>query len=246
LFTSAGAIPEPLRAQIGPLDIALVYSTSRDLVHRLAALVPRVLAHDPTPPPGAGHASRWLAVPLAGLGVNAAEDPPPCEPTADERAACASLAGRLPSGFLAVHPGSGSPRKNWPADRFAALLDRTSPDRPWLLVEGPADADAVAGLARMHGARRASELAPRTLGALLSQAGAYVGNDSGVTHLAAAWGAPTLALFGPTSPDVWSPLGPRVRTLRSPSAAMAGLDVEAVHAALSELATCSGRGLPSG
>ena len=48
----------------------------------------------------------------------------------------------------------------------------------------------------------------------LSGASAYVGHDSGPTHLAAIIGLPTLALFGPTDPAVWSPLGPRVRTLR--------------------------------
>ncbi|MFQ5693406.1 MAG: glycosyltransferase family 9 protein, partial [Nitrospinota bacterium] len=52
------------------------------------------------------------------------------------------------------------------------------------------------------------------LAALLSEARGYVGCDSGVTHLAAACGAPTVALFGPTDPAVWGPRGERVVTLR--------------------------------
>ncbi|MEE9264659.1 MAG: glycosyltransferase family 9 protein, partial [Vicinamibacteria bacterium] len=48
---------------------------------------------------------------------------------------------------------------------------------------------------------------------VLSQAGVYVGNDSGVSHLAAASGAPTIALFGPTDPSMWAPLGPQVEIL---------------------------------
>jgi len=48
----------------------------------------------------------------------------------------------------------------------------------------------------------------------LGRARLYVGNDSGITHLAAAAGAPVLALFGPTDPSVWVPRGPNVRVAR--------------------------------
>jgi ADP-heptose:LPS heptosyltransferase len=75
---------------------------------------------------------------------------------------------------------------------------------------------------------RAHHLPLRVLGALLARAALYVGNDSGVTHLAAAWGAPTLALFGPTDPAQWAPLGPRVRTLRAPDGRMPSLGVASV------------------
>ena len=52
---------------------------------------------------------------------------------------------------------------------------------------------------------------------VLSRCRLYIGNDSGLTHLAAAVGEPeVLALFGPTDPRVWAPLGPRVRTLTGP------------------------------
>jgi ADP-heptose:LPS heptosyltransferase len=68
------------------------------------------------------------------------------------------------------------------------------------------------------------------LAALLARAGAYVGNDSGVTHLAAASGAPTIALFGPTDPRVWAPLGPRVEVIRG--ATMEGIAAGEVAAAV--------------
>ncbi len=51
-------------------------------------------------------------------------------------------------------------------------------------------------------------------GAVLSECALYVGNDSGITHLAAGLGVPTVAVFGPTDPAVWRPLGPRVRVVR--------------------------------
>ena len=242
LFASGPA--EPLRERLAAYDLALAYSTSAELARNLSACIRRVVAQDPAP--SGGHASSWLARPLAELGLDAGAEPPPCQPTAAERAECAALDLRLPPGFLAVHPGSGSPRKNWPPQRFAELAERVSPNRPWLLVEGPADADAAAPLARSRCARRVSALPARTLGALLAQAGAYVGNDSGVSHLAAAWGAPTLTLFGPTDPAVWAPLGPCARALRSPDSRMEGIAVDAAVEALGGLATCSAPGRPSG
>jgi ADP-heptose:LPS heptosyltransferase len=246
LFASSGGRHEALRSELAAFDLALVYSASRELARRLGDLVPKVVTHDPAPPPASGHAADWLARPVLELGMPAGPSPVPSTPTAEERAACASIAALLPPRFLAVHPGSGSPRKNWPAERFAGVVARLSPDRPWLLVEGPADAAPVAELARIQGACRAQGLAPRILGALLGQAGVYVGNDSGVTHLAAAWGAPTLGLFGPTSPDVWGPLGPRVGTLRSPTGDMDGIELDAVVTRLREWATCSAPARPSG
>jgi ADP-heptose:LPS heptosyltransferase len=49
---------------------------------------------------------------------------------------------------------------------------------------------------------------------LLTAADGYIGNDAGMTHVAAAIGVPTVALFGPTEPDIWCPLGPHVRVVR--------------------------------
>jgi ADP-heptose:LPS heptosyltransferase len=85
------------------------------------------------------------------------------------------------------------------------------------------------------GAVLARGLTPRVLGATLARAAAYVGNDSGVTHLAAAWGAPTVALFGPTDPAVWSPVGPRVTIVRGPNARMDGIAVDVVAARIAPL-----------
>ena len=90
----------------------------------------------------------------------------------------------------------------------------------------------------------AASLAPRTLAAILAQAGVYVGNDSGVTHLAAATGAPTLALFGPTDPAVWAPIGERVRVLRGDGASLETLTLDTVRAAVSALR--GARGIAAG
>jgi heptosyltransferase-3 len=55
----------------------------------------------------------------------------------------------------------------------------------------------------------------RQFAAFMTTCQAYLGNDSGPTHLAAALGLPTLALFGPTNPQIWSPRGPQVHIIQS-------------------------------
>jgi ADP-heptose:LPS heptosyltransferase len=87
-----------------------------------------------------------------------------------------------------------------------------------VLILGPADERLVRRmmtLAKKIGAVTAHNLRLRLLAAVLSKCGAYVGNDSGVTHLATATGIPTLAIFGPTDPAVWAPLGRNVKVVSS-------------------------------
>jgi hypothetical protein len=104
--------------------------------------------------------------------------------------------------FAVIHPFSGSPRKNWPLERFRQLargLERRMP------VHWCAGADDPP----LPGARRIDDL--YQLACWLAQASLYIGNDSGITHLAAAVGTPVVAIFGPTDPAVWAPRGPHVR-----------------------------------
>jgi heptosyltransferase III len=106
---------------------------------------------------------------------------------------------------VVIHPFSGSPRKNWPLAFFEEVA-RRSP----LPVEWTAGPDET--LARATRFENLFELARWLAGATL-----YVGNDSGITHLAAAVGVPVVALFGPTSPDIWAPRGANVTILREPT-----------------------------
>ena len=221
-------VAPPLREAFRGLDLAIAYTRSEALGRGLRSALPRVVIHDPRPPDGFGHAARWLAQPVAAEGIGVVEVVPLLEPVAKDDAEAERWLAQLPPDFLVVHPGSGSPAKNWPARRFDLLAEGLSPDRPWLLVEGPAEGSSTL---EGRGAVRIRSPHPSVLGAVARRAGLFVGNDSGASHLAAAWGAPTLALFGPTDPGVWSPVGPRVRVLRSPSRAMTDLPVEAVLAA---------------
>lgn len=212
-------------------DAALVYTRNASLARNVGRLVPVVVQHDPSPPAGGPHAGAWLASCLPAIGVHAVEMAVPVlTPSEGDQRQAMAIAADLPPRFLAIHPGSGSPAKNWPAERFAELVRSRGASR-WLLVRGPADDAAAAALETAPGARVARDLPLRVLAALLARAGAYVGNDSGITHLAAASGTPTIALFGATDPRLWAPVGPRVEVVTS-DGTMEGIAVAEVAAAV--------------
>jgi heptosyltransferase-3 len=215
-------------AFLASFDAALAFTRRSDVVAHLLAVIPRVTTRDPSP--AAGHASQWLAEAARELGAVAVPLPPDMVPTEAERAEARPIVARLPPRFLALHPGSGSPAKNWPVDRFAEVARALSPSRPWLLVAGPADEAAAAALGRAPDVVLARSLPPRVLGTVLRDAGCYVGHDSGVSHLAAAFGAPVLALFGPTDPATWAPVGRRVHVLRAHDQSLDELTVDEVVA----------------
>ena len=111
----------------------------------------------------------------------------------------------LSDDVIAIHPGSGSPKKNWPVKNFLKLAEQLCElGRPYIMIFGEADV-AVAAMIR-ETIPRVIELSGRTLVQLattLSACRAFVGNDSGVTHIAAAVGLTTIALFGPSDADRW-------------------------------------------
>ncbi len=149
-----------------------------------------------------------------------------------------------------LHPGSGSPLKNWPLNHFVELekmLARCE-FRP-VFILGPAEENMEGKILRLRSESLSDkcfpEINPRLeteghtyicvgerkeensradiieisdltiLVDLLKSAGGYIGNDSGVAHLAAWLGLPTLAIFGPTDPRRWKPAGRRVETVFS-------------------------------
>jgi ADP-heptose:LPS heptosyltransferase len=214
LWAPGGEPPALLRTALGPEPLAYAASADTDLAANLARLGGPVLTCAPAPPEGV-HASDWLARPLESIGLPVARQVAPLAFSRGEVSTAGPWLDRLPERFLALHPGSGSPRKNWPPGRFADLARALVPTGPFLAVRGPADEQAAEPLLGLPNAVLADGLHPRQLGALLARAGLFVGNDSGVTHLAAAAGAPTIALFGATDPAQWAPIGSVVRVVRA-------------------------------
>lgn len=159
------------------------------------------------------HASAQLASGLARLALYL-EDPTAHllpDATAQEAAQAWLHTNDACDGYLALHPGSGSPRKNWPLENWRTLAQQlTQQGHRLLLIGGEADT-----LFPLPGALTAHSLPLSTLAALLTRSTHYLGHDTGISHLAAAVGTPCTLLFGPTDPAIWAPLGPHIRTLRA-------------------------------
>jgi ADP-heptose:LPS heptosyltransferase len=117
-----------------------------------------------------------------------------------------SRARLKPARYLMILPGSGAAAKNWPSARFVELAKSLADPMRALVVLGPAE-DAIAHRFVQAGLAVARDLPLETVAALARMSAAFVGNDSGVSHLAAAAGARGVAIFGPTDPARWRPLG---------------------------------------
>jgi heptosyltransferase III len=162
-------------------------------------------------------------------------------------AAQALLPGSRP--ILAIAPIAARPEKTWPAESFAALVNALrrhgGPCDGWrvMLVAGPGEESqfqplvaAVPAEDRIMLTREPDLL---VVGATLARAQLYIGNDSGMTHLAAAAGTPTMALFGPTNPKTFGPWSDRACVVEAPmhdsTRTIANLSVEAVMTAVTEM-----------
>jgi len=193
----------------------------RQNLSRLAAKVS--VFSGPFPPgPGDGHACAVLARPVIEAGIPVSDLFPrlslPSSPDEEERMPAIEMP------FIAVHPGSGSRCKALPLKQLFRLMDSLSgllPERTLALIAGDAEKSLLIELVK----NLPDKLKPRTrilenleltvLARSLCRAELFVGMDSGPTHLAASLGVKTIAVFGPTSPEIWAPPQPWVRVVRS-------------------------------
>ncbi|GAC1353902.1 MAG: glycosyltransferase family 9 protein [Ktedonobacteraceae bacterium] len=126
---------------------------------------------------------------------------------------------------IAIHPGSGGAAKCWPVTHFAAVIRALWQHQiPVLLLAGPADTERFSMLMQLIMSPPTPLLLKLVVDAPLVEVAerlqhceGYLGNDSGMTHLAAMLGLPTIVLFGPSNPIVWRPVGPDVHILHEPN-----------------------------
>ena len=172
------------------------------------------------PPPGHGPAAVHYQAALAQLGLQPGPliyPLPPAAPSSRER----------PS--ILIHPGSGSPWKNWPLANWLRVAREIPTTPTFILGEAEtarwdAAGEATAGFATLRN-RTLEELITE-----LSDCRLFLGHDSGISHLAAGCGARCVLLFGPTDPATWAPPSPHVRVLKA-AAGLSALSPKSVLAA---------------
>ena len=152
---------------------------------------------------GEGHAGLTVPEPLLTLGQA-------CLKTA-------GLSGGQP--FVVIHPGSGSAHKCVGSEILASVVValQRSGTIP-VILEGPADRESVErlGQACLQAPAVLRGLDVLTVAGVLAHARFFLGQDSGVTHMAGLLGVRTVALFGPTDPDRWAPSGAHVTIVQGP------------------------------
>ena len=235
-FVSGGSLDSALVDYFGSFNVVVSYLYDPDEVfaenirrcgvRQLITSSPRV-----TESPAAQHYCK----PLEALALYVDKPRPRLFPSQADRDAAERFLAGYGSGrrIAVVHPGSGGEKKNWPAEKFGEicrwLMDSTS----LLVIQGEADEEAGRQLVKILAGREfrwAKGLKLVELAAVLQRSAVYVGNDSGITHLAVAVGAPTVAIFGPNSSSLWHPVGERVRVV-----SMGTDDVAQVRRAVDEV-----------
>jgi heptosyltransferase II len=123
--------------------------------------------------------------------------------------------------IIALAPGAVGPSKRWPSAHYAELAERLAAEGNWIWVlGGPGENKLAAEIARSGRGDICDLTGPDLRNAILALAAAdaAVSNDSGLLHVAAALGTPTIGIFGPTSPWHWAPLNPIEAVIEVPNA----------------------------
>ena len=184
------------------------------------------------------HAARQLARPIEELGIKVVDLTEKIFLAEEDRQFGRELLQTLSQPIVAIHPGSGSEEKNWPVQNWIELLSREHwhvEKRPSLIViSGEADNAQTAQLEHTwkdQDIRFAKSLPLPHLAGVLEHS-IFIGHDSGISHLAAAAGANSILLFGPTDPGVWAPRNKNVQVLRARNGKVNDLEIALVQAAL--------------
>lgn len=236
LFSTAGICSPIMHSVLQRITLAICWLRDPDGVVKrnlLAAGIQHEIVAPGRPPQGARrHIVEYLA---QTVGIAIAVSTPPRLPPL-----YASNLNANPM-FIAIHPGSGGASKCWPVSHFAAVIKALWVRHvPVLLLAGPADTGRVTALLQQLPSPPQASLLNVVIDApllhvaeLLQGCKGYLGNDSGITHLAALLNVPTLALFGPSDPAVWRPLGASVRILHEP--VLENLQVDGVIRTIEEI-----------
>jgi heptosyltransferase-2 len=248
-FARGAELPDELGDYFAAFDLIISYLYDPDLIFQtnLERAGVRDIIRGPAKLTERAHAARQLAEPMvADLKLALSSTSAAIYPSAQDREFAGGFLHGLATPIIALHPGSGSERKNWPLANWLELGTRLLSSADFagsiLVVTGEADELQASRLqmawptARVRFARH---LPLPHLAAVLETT-LFVGHDSGISHLAAAAGATCVLLFGLTNPEVWAPQGEKVTVLRAPRGDLAELSLEDVlRAVTGEIARVS-------
>jgi ADP-heptose:LPS heptosyltransferase len=215
-----GSLPPQVESRLARFDRVISWFGARaePFPQRLHSVVPAALIAPPIPETGPPP-TVWehLVRTLAPWGVTAPTRPAvlslPRAWRAEARRALSRLSADDRRPLLVVHPGAGALWKQWPTESLARVIRRVALESGCqvLVHQGPADRDAVEGLFRALDQPMLHLVGPplHLLAAVLQEASAYLGGDSGVSHLAASVGARAVILFSsPSVRERWAPWSP--------------------------------------
>ena len=218
LFGHGPRVPQQLAAYLAGFDLILSYLPTLD-----TAFTDNLKRHCRgeviiwPPHPNAGvHVTDHLMEPVLRYAKPGLSAEPRVFPGTEHRLAADRFwqSARFPErDVLAVHPGSSGRQKLWPLEGWQHVIAwAADAGLPGILICGPAEEERALGplLSALSPAWQVLRNVPLpTLAAILAKCEVFAGHDSGITHLAAAVGTCTLALFGPTDPRTWGPRSQR-------------------------------------
>lgn len=227
LFGKNAPIDEALSAHLRSFNLVVSFLYDPDGLFRASLErvgVKTLIECSPRVQPAGPHASRQLAQGLEKLAMFLEDSHLqrahfPAQPQQPSR--------------VAIHLGSGSEKKNWPLERWLHVASSLPTSTEVIFITG--EAEESRGMQLPAGLQRWHALPLPQLAAQLSTCRAFLGHDSGISHLAAACGVPSLLLFGPTDPALWAPPQPWVNILRSPEPDLSTLGEDTVKLAAAQV-----------
>ncbi len=227
LYESA-PLPVDFATWLASFDVILNFwpDLDADLAHHFPLHSAQTFFTAPAQPTCAPAAAHYCAL-LRGLGIA----------TTTFFYCLAGRSASLITRRVAIHPGSGSPKKNWPLERWLELATwlRSAHHAELLIITGEAESSATC-LAFAPLGTAAHQLPLEILIRELSTCRLFLGHDSGISHLAAACSIPSLLFFGPSDPTIWAPPAPHVQRLKS-SSSVASISLATAQTAISSLLT---------
>ncbi|MCX8082149.1 MAG: glycosyltransferase family 9 protein [bacterium] len=187
-------------------DIIISYTDEKEVFSKTLKDIfkGRIFFHPVTPEKIKQHIIKYLLEPIKNLNITISELPLlKVNPLSEKE-------------FFIIHPGSGSPYKNWGKDKFLEVYKKLSINIRGLILLGYAEKEQREFWYNNIPSSNIveSENIEKVL-SYVEKTSFYIGNDSGISHLFSAADIPSVVIFGPTSPYIWSPSGKNVRIIYS-------------------------------